>query len=81
MERQRRTASKVTDYRKFHLSGDLDEVMQGRVSSAIELFEKTKSPNMSQEPIGEDATNEQLQELLREQQENSTRKQQQMEAM
>ena len=38
--------------------------MQGRVSSAIELLEKTKSPNMNQEPIGEDATNEQLQELL-----------------
>ena len=37
MDRQRRTASKVTDYIKFHLSGDLDQVVQGKVSTTIGL--------------------------------------------
>ena len=82
MDRQRRTASKVTVYRKFHLSGDLDQVVLGKVSSAVELLEtpcKDKVGTMSM--MAEDATPAQLEEMLREQKESGNKLQQQVEAM
>ena len=81
MDRQHRAASKVTDYRKYHLSGDLDQVLQGRVSGAVTLFENTDTATMSLCPISEDATPEQLQEMLTKQKSNSAKLQQQVEAM
>ena len=78
MDRKKRSASKVTDYRKFHLSGDLDQVVQGKVSDTIKRLENTyEGTNMSEE----EATPEQLQEMLREQKQNSDKLQQQVEAM
>ena len=79
MERQKRSASKVTDFHKFHLSGDLDQIVQGQVSRVVGAIE---SPQVMEDPTyDEDATPEQLQELLKEQKESSARMQQQVEAM
>ena len=39
MERPKRAATRVTDFRKFHLSGNLDEEVQGLVDSRVNLFE------------------------------------------
>ena len=86
MDRQRRTTPKV-DYRKFHLSGDLDTAVQGKVSEAVGLLEKTSGSadnsdnRMENDTIPEDATPEQLQAMLKEQQENSAKLQQQVETM
>ena len=78
MDGQKRSTSKVTDYRKFHLLGDLDQVVQGRVSSTIDKLESiTKHSNMEDD----NATSEQLQELLKEQKETSSKLQQQVKAM
>ena len=68
MERQRRNASKVTDYQKYHLSGDLEQVVQGRVSNTIEYLERTTmSLNLNEET----ETPEQLQEQIHEQRDSS----------
>ena len=75
-DRQRRAASKVTDYRRYHLSGDLNQVIQGKVSGAIERLE-----TMSQGSNEEEFTPEQLQDRIREHKDNSTRLQQQVETM
>ena len=68
----------MTDYRRYHLSDDLEQVVQGKVSKAIELLETS---TMSTEPIKENATKEKLEQLLKEQCESSARLQQQVEAM
>ena len=81
MERQRRSAPRVTDFRKYHLSGDLEEVVQGKVSDTIEHLEATLEGVMSRDMSDDNATPEQLQEMLREQKENSSKLQQQVEAM
>ena len=39
MDRPKRAATKVTDFRKYHLSGNLDQELQGRVDSRINQFE------------------------------------------
>ena len=80
MDRQRRSASRVTDYRKYHLSGDLDQVLQGRVSNSIDRLEKFHLGAMDNHDI-EDSSPEELQELLKEQKESSSKLQQQVEAM
>ena len=42
MERPpRREASKVVNFRKFHLSGDLEEVVSGKVSNTINRWENS----------------------------------------
>ena len=78
MDRQCRAASKITNYRKYHLSGDLDKVVQGRVSGVVEQLENTTD---MEEPSLKEATTEQLQELLQQQKDTSTKIQQQVEAM
>ena len=42
MERPKRAATKVTDFRKYHLSGDLDIALQGRVDDRVNQFEMAK---------------------------------------
>ena len=81
MDRQRRSASKVTDYRKYHLSGDLEQTLQGKVSGTVELLEGPLQTTMATSPVKEDATPEELQELLKEHKDNSARLQQQVEAL
>ena len=80
MDRQRRSASKITDYRRYHLSGDLEHVVQGKVSGAVELLERTDKSVMENDNI-EESSPEELQDLIREQKENSARLQQQVETM
>ena len=74
---KRRSASKVTDFRRYHLSGDLDQVIKGKVSGAVELLETT----MSQLKLKEDATTEEMEELLKENRDNGAKLQQQVQAM
>ena len=80
MDRHCQAASKVTDYRRYHLSGDLEQVVQGKVSGTVDLIEN-RQPIMEQDPIDDNAMPEQLQELLKEQKQNSSKLQQQLEAM
>ena len=68
MDRPKRTASKVADFRKYHLSGDLDKTLQGRVDSRINQFEMPKSQ-------------EELQQQLEEEKENSKCLMEEMECM
>ena len=77
MDRQKRSASKVTDYRKYHLSGDLDQVIKGKVSGAVELLEST----MSHLEITEETTPEEMEEVLKEKREGSTKLEQHVKAM
>ena len=80
MERQRRSASKVTDFRRYHLSGDLEQVVSGKVSQTIERLER-EADTMSHPINEENSSLEELQEELREQQQNSAKIQQQVEIM
>ena len=41
MARPRRAASKITDFRRYHLSGDLDQEVHGLVDSRVTHFEMT----------------------------------------
>ena len=43
MERPKRTASKVVNFRTYHLSGDLDKELQGRVGQVVNTFEEIYS--------------------------------------
>ena len=51
MDRQRRSASKITDYRRFHLLGDLDKIVQGKVSEAVVLLQGVEPTSMSTNDI------------------------------
>ena len=78
MDRQKRSASRVTDYRRYHLSGDLDQIVQGKVSRVVERLETI---DMSSRPTDETTSLEELEQLLQEQKESSSKLQQQMQAM
>ena len=69
---------RVTDYRRYHLSGDLEQVIRGKVSNTIGILENT-TVTMSQ--VNEDVDTEQLQQTVAEQKANSSKLQQQVEAM
>ena len=43
MDRPKRAAAKVTDYRRYHLSGDLDQEIKGLVNSRVGQFEMAQS--------------------------------------
>ena len=47
MDRPKRAASKVSDYRTYHLSGDLDKTLQGRVEQVIHTLEVSQDTDMS----------------------------------
>ena len=72
---------KITDYRKYHLSGDLDQVVQGKVSEVVVLLEGADEHTMTSTEVLDEQTPKQLQELLKIQTENSTKLQQQAETM
>ena len=69
-ERQKQAATKITDYRHYHLSGDLDNSLQGRVGEVIHQFEN----NMSQSV-------EDLQREIQEEEEKSKKMQQEAEVL
>ena len=60
MDRPRRAATKVTDFRKYHLSGDLEQEVEGLVDTRISHFEMT-------------TTAEELKQQLEAEKENSRR--------
>ena len=68
MDRSKRAATKVTDFFKYHLLGDLDTHLVGRVDDRIHQFEMSN-------------TTEELQKQLEEERENSRRLQGDLEAM
>ena len=78
MDRQCRSVNKVTNYRRYHLSGDLDTVVEGKVKEVIDLFGVTQHTNMSQ-PEG--ATKAELETMIQEQRENSAWLQQEAEEL
>ena len=51
MERTRRAASKVTDFRRFHLSGNLEEEVNGLVDYRIEQFEMALTPEQMKQQV------------------------------
>ena len=53
MERPKRAATKVTDFRRYHLSGDLDTTLQGRVDSRVSQFEMAKTQEELQQQLEE----------------------------
>ena len=67
MERPKRAASKVSDFRRYHLSGNLDKELQGCVGARISQYEMS--------------TPEELQQQLQDAEENSKKMQQDVEAM
>ena len=74
MERTRCTVARITDYRRYHLSGDLEQVVHGKVEATIHQLE------MSQQPIDE-AAPEQLKSKLELEKEHTEKLQQQVQAM
>ena len=66
MERPCRVATKVTDFRRYHLSGDLDQEVEGLVDTRIGQFKMAKS-------------NDQLQQQLETEKENSRQLQEDVE--
>ena len=68
MDRPRRAATKVTDFRRYHLSGDLDQEVRGLVDSRVEQFEMS-------------LTTEQLKQQLDEEREASKKLQEDLEQM
>ena len=81
MERPpRRQASKVANYRRYHLSGDLDKVVQGIVSDQVSRLEH--NDNMAEPMIAEEENqNKELTEAVQAQRDRSARLQLQVENM
>ena len=51
---KRAAATKVTDFWKYHLSGDLDQTLQGRVDTRISQFEMAANPEDLQRQLEEE---------------------------
>ena len=75
MDRPRRGATKVTDFCRYHLSGDLDDQLQGKVGQTVEHFET----RMAQLP--EDVSSEQLREAITKQRQKDQAQQEELEHM
>ena len=43
MDRPRRAATKVTDFRRYLLSRDLDEQLKGQVNNTVQIFEMAET--------------------------------------
>ena len=67
MDRPKRAATKVTDFRRYHLSGDLDKELEGLVDNRVSLFEMSSV--------------EELKRQLEEERENSRKLQEDVEMM
>ena len=53
MDRPKRAATKVTDFRKYHLSGNLDEELQGKVDTRVNQFEMASTTEELQKQLEE----------------------------
>ena len=57
MDRPKRAATKVTDFRRYHLSGDLDKQLQGWVDSRVIQFEMASPVEELQKELEEERGN------------------------
>ena len=57
MERPKCAAAKVKDFRRYHLSGDLNETLAGRVDNRITQFEMSSSMDKLQKALQEEKEN------------------------
>ena len=62
MDRPKRAATKVTNFRTFHLSGDLDDQVKGLVDTRIEQFNMSSSKELKQQLELEKESNRKLEE-------------------
>ena len=69
---QCKAASKVSDYRKYHLSGDLDKQVQGKVGEKINAIENTTMAHL------EELTADQLEQKLQAEREEADKLQEQV---
>ena len=91
IERPKRDASKVSNFRRYHLSGELDDIVQGKVCNMISRWEGANTernsptghynahPTMAKVP--DNQTPEQLRMQLEEQQAHNDKLQQQAETL
>ena len=49
MDRPKRAATKVTDFRKYHLSGDLDQEIKGLVDNRVQQFKMSTAEELKQQ--------------------------------
>ena len=78
MERNKRAVPRITNYRKFHLSGDLEEVISGIVEQSVNRLEPPRTTAMA---TPQEHTADNLRQQLEEQKQQSQRMQEQMETM
>ena len=57
MDRAKRVATKVTDFRKYHLSGDLGETLRGRVNSHVTQYEMASEAEILSKELEEAKAN------------------------
>ena len=57
MDRPKRAATKVTDFRRYHLSGDLDKQLQDRVDSRVTQFEMASTVEELQKELEKEREN------------------------
>ena len=71
----RRSALKVQNFRHYHLSGDLEEVVQGKVSEAVNRWEDTCVSGTYLDTMDEETQHADLQAQVKEQKDKSARMQ------
>ena len=83
MERPKREASKVSNFRKYHLSGELEELIHGKVGSTVTQWEgiTNTNPGMDHGDSVPQQSAEQLRAILEEQEAQSQKLQEQAETM
>ena len=62
MDRPKQAAAKVTDFRRYHLSGDLDQEVKGIVDEQVQHFEMATADELRQQLEAEKEQNRKLQE-------------------
>ena len=77
MERPKCNATKIQDYRKYHLSGDLDNTLQGKVGEVVNWWEH----KATMADLPDDASAEQIKEALVKQKEEEERRQTELETL
>ena len=62
MERPKCAATKVTEFRQYHLSGDLDNTIKGLVDNRVSQFEMATMEKLKQSLEGEKEQSKKMQE-------------------
>ena len=61
MDRPKRAITRISNYRKYHLLGDLEEVVQGKVTQTVEHIESLAE--MSHKEVSDTSEEESTQQL------------------